>query len=104
MRQVRRPLGVATGMEAIEKLVDEIEVEAQKPGKAEVFTSLIGDMVMEGLKRLARVAYIRFASVYRDFADIDNFHKEIESLTLNREARTPSAQLPLMPEEAATYQ
>jgi len=94
----KRPLP----MEAIEKLVDEIEVEAQKLGKAEVFTSLIGDMVMEGLKRLDRVAYIRFASVYRDFADIDNFREEIESLMLNREARTPSAQLPLMPEEKPT--
>lgn len=94
----KRPLP----MEAIEKLVDEIELEAQKLGKAEIYTSLIGDMVMEGLKRLDRVAYIRFASVYRDFADIDNFREEIELLMLNREARAPSAQLPLMPEEKPT--
>ena len=94
----KRPLAV----ESIEKLVDEIELEVQKLSKAEVPTSLIGDMVMEGLKRLDRVAYIRFASVYRDFADIENFREELESLMLNREARSPSAQLPLMPEEKPT--
>ena len=94
----KRPLPV----ESIEKLADEIELDVQKLGKAEVPTSLIGDMVMEGLRRLDRVAYIRYASVYRDFADIDIFREEIESLLLNRESRSPSAQLPLMPEEKPT--
>jgi transcriptional repressor NrdR len=92
----------ALAVESVEKLVDEIEQELLKLSKAEVPTSLIGDMAMEGLKRLDRVAYIRFASVYRDFADIDNFREEIESLMLNRESRSPSAQLPLMPEEKPT--
>jgi hypothetical protein len=54
---------------------------------------------MEALKRLDRVAYIRYASIYRDFADIDNFREEIESLMNTRESRTPSAQLPLLPDE-----
>lgn len=94
----KRPLAV----EAQEKLVDEVEKEVQKLGKAEVPSSLIGDMVMEGLKGLDRVAYIRYASVYRDFADIDNFRQEIESLMQARQARTPTAQLPLMPEEKPT--
>ena len=94
----KRPLPV----ESIEKLVDEIELEVQRLGRAEVPTALIGDMVMEGLKTLDRVAYIRYASVYRDFADIDNFREEIESLLLNKESRSPSAQLPLMPEEKPT--
>ncbi len=94
----KRPLA----MELLEKLVDEAEGEVQKLGKAEIPTSLIGDMAMEGLKRLDRVAYIRYASVYRDFADIDNFRDEIESLILSRESRSPSAQLPLMPEEKPT--
>ena len=84
---------------AIEKLADEVELELQQLAKAEVPSSLIGEMVMEGLKRLDRVAYIRYASVYRDFADIDSFREEIESLMKNRESRSPSAQLPLMPEE-----
>ena len=84
---------------AIEKLADEVEGELQQLGKAEIPSSLIGEMVMEGLKRLDRVAYIRYASVYRDFADIDSFRDEIESLMKNRGSRSPSAQLPLMPEE-----
>jgi len=84
---------------ALDKLADEVEVELQQIGKAEVPSSLIGEMVMEGLKRLDRVAYIRYASVYRDFADIDSFREEIEWLMKNRESRSPSAQLPLMPEE-----
>lgn len=94
----KRPL--ATG--AIDKLVDEVEAEVQKLGKAEVPSSLIGEMVMEGLRRLDRVAYIRYASVYRDFADIDSFKEEIESLMKTRESRGPSGQLPLMPEEKPT--
>ena len=91
----KRPLK----LEAIDKAVDDIEQEVQKLGRAEVPSSLVGEMVMEELKRLDRVAYIRFASVYRDFADIDNFREEIESLMNARESRTPSAQLPLLPEE-----
>ena len=91
----KRPL--PTG--AIEKVVDDIEAELQKLGRAEVPTSLVGEMVMQRLRQLDRIAYIRFASVYRDFADIDNFREEIEALMAARESRTPSAQLPLIPEE-----
>ena len=94
----KRPL--PTG--AIEKLADDVDLELQKLGKAEVPSSLIGELVMEGLKKMDRVAYIRYASVYRDFADIDSFREEIESLMKNRESRLPSAQLPLMPEEKPT--
>ena len=91
----KRPLP----MGAIDKLVDEIEVEVQRLGKAEVPSSLLGEMVMDRLKGLDRVAYIRFASIYRDFADVENFREEIESLMAARESRTPSAQLPLLPDE-----
>ena len=91
----KRPLP----LEAIDKAVDDIEQEVQKLGRAEVPSSLVGEMVMEALKRLDRVAYIRYASIYRDFADIDNFREEIESLMNAREDRTSSAQLPLLPDE-----
>ncbi len=94
MACAKRPLP----MGAVEKIVEELETELQKLGRAEVPTSLIGDMVMDRLRKLDRVAYVRFASVYRDFADIENFRQEIETL-LARESRTPSAQLPLIPEE-----
>ena len=91
----KRPLPV----NAIDKLAGEVETEVQHLGRAEISSSLIGEMVMERLKALDRVAYIRFASVYRDFADIDNFRDEIESLMAARESRASSAQLPLLPGE-----
>jgi transcriptional repressor NrdR len=65
---------------AIEELADEIEAKLHLPGRPEVTVAAVGDLVMEGLKRLDHVAYIRFASVYRDFKDIDEFREEIETL------------------------
>ncbi len=91
----KRPLPIG----AIDKIVEEIETELQRLGRAEVPSSLIGELAMERLKKADRVAYIRYASVYRDFADIDNFREEIETLMASRENRSPSAQLPLLPEE-----
>ena len=91
----KRPLPV----NAIDKLTADVEAEVQHLGRAEISSSLIGEMVMDRLKALDRVAYIRFASVYRDFADIDNFRDEIESLMAARESRSTSAQLPLLPGE-----
>jgi transcriptional repressor NrdR len=65
--------------EKIEEMVDEIEAEMRKKS-AEVSSSEIGDMVMNKLESLDKVAYIRFASVYREFADIESFGKELEKL------------------------
>ncbi len=59
---------------------DEIEAELMALGRAEVPSSIIGDMVMEKLKKLDKIAYIRFASVYRDFTDIDALKSELETL------------------------
>ena len=92
---VKRPLPTGT----IEKLVDDIEAELQKLGRAEIPSSHIGGMVMERLRGLDRVAYIRFASVYRDFADIESFKEEVEALQEALEREIPGPQLPLMPEE-----
>ena len=78
----KRPL--ATG--AIDKVVAEIESTLQGLGKAEILSATIGEMVVQHLKRLDRVAYIRFASVYRDFADIETFREEVDSLLAAREA------------------
>ncbi|MSQ25734.1 MAG: transcriptional repressor NrdR [Dehalococcoidia bacterium] len=94
----KRPLP----MGAIEKIVEEIDAEVQSLGRAEVPSSMIGEMVMDRLKLLDRVAFIRYASVYRDFADIDNFREEIETLLAHKEGSSPSAQLPLLPEEKPT--
>ncbi len=49
-------------------------------GKAEVESRVVGEMVMERLRELDRVAYIRYASVYRDFEDLDTFAQEVEAL------------------------
>jgi len=91
----KRPL--PTG--AIDKLVDTIEAELYKAGKSEVSSSYIGDLVMEGLKKLDHIAYIRFASVYREFADIGDLKQEVDSLAIRREL-TPVNQLPLPSSEA----
>ncbi len=65
-------------MEAIEALVDEIEMELHALGKSEVDSQKIGQMVMERLRVLDDVAYVRFASVYRRFADLDSLAIEIQ--------------------------
>lgn len=88
----KRPLH--TG--AIDKLKGNIEDELYRMGKAEVPSFLIGDLVMEGLKNLDHIAYIRFASVYREFADIGALKQEIDNLAAG-EATTPANQLPLLP-------
>ena len=67
-------------MGSIDKLVQDIEATLADSGRAEMPSETIGEMVMESLKKLDRVAYIRYASVYRDFKDIESFKEEIESL------------------------
>lgn len=63
-----------------EQLVNEIEYELQNAMKNNVTTSEIGEMVMLKLKDRDEVAYVRFASVYREFKDVDTFLKEIKQL------------------------
>lgn len=65
--------------ENIEKMLGKIEEKLRKKGK-EIKTSIIGDLVSTELKKLDKVAYIRFASVYKDFAELDDFKKEIKEL------------------------
>jgi len=84
----KRPL--PTG--SIEKLVDDIEAALYHLGKVEVPSPVLGEMVMEKLKDLDHIAYIRFASVYRAFADISSLKKEIDNLIT-----TGPGQLPLIP-------
>ena len=67
---------------SIENLINEIEDEAAILGKEdhEIPAGIIGDLVLEKLKTLDRVAYIRFASVYRDFKDLEEFVREIHKM------------------------
>lgn len=64
----------------IEKLVDDIENILSVSGEREVESAALGNMVMERLKDLDEVAYVRFASVYRQFKDINSFMDELEKI------------------------
>jgi transcriptional repressor NrdR len=90
----KRPLPTGT----VEKIVDDIENGLFQTGKAEIPSTTIGEMVMEKLKNLDYIAYIRFASVYRDFTDITALKHAVDSLVETKPA-TPTSQLPLIPDE-----
>src|SRR5579875_707043 len=64
----------------IENAVEEIEQELYRLGKQEVPSSVIGELVMERLRTMDKIAYIRFASVYRSFADVQTMFEEIQNL------------------------
>ena len=64
----------------IEKMVDTIENEIKKSGKREISTVEIGERIMDLLKDVDEVAYIRFASVYKEFKDISSFEKELNKI------------------------
>ncbi len=66
--------------EKIEKMINEIEEQLRRKGKKEIRSSTIGELVMKKIKKLDNVAYIRFASVYRDFQDIKDFKNELKDL------------------------
>ncbi|HZU06563.1 MAG TPA: transcriptional regulator NrdR [Chloroflexota bacterium] len=66
--------------EAIERLVDEIEIELRRREGLEVPAAVVGELVMERLRVLDKVAYVRFASVYRAFADVSSFEEEVRKL------------------------
>ncbi|HBH32913.1 MAG TPA: transcriptional repressor NrdR, partial [Desulfofustis sp.] len=71
--------------DAIDQFVDEIEHQLQDSGTKEVFTSTIGEWVMERLSTVDEVAYVRFASVYRQFKDVNEFMDELKLLLDARE-------------------
>ncbi|MGI5988788.1 MAG: transcriptional regulator NrdR [Lachnospiraceae bacterium] len=62
------------------KLTDEVESELMAMDKQEIPSSVIGDLVMKKLKALNEVAYVRFASVYREFKDVESFMEEVSSM------------------------
>ena len=72
----KRPVSAADQ----DKLVDEVEGEVFNTLEQEVTSKYIGELVMKGLKRLDEVSYVRFASVYRQFKDINTFMEELKLL------------------------
>jgi len=95
----KRPLPTGT----VERLSNEVEAELRRMGRAEVPSTLIGEMVMDRLRSLDHIAYVRFASVYREFTDLETLRREVENLATGR-APAPANQLPLLPEETPTGQ
>lgn len=67
-------------IESLESLVEEIEKELQENYSGEIKSDILGELIMTKLKNLDEVAYVRFASVYKNFADVKSFIKEIEEL------------------------
>jgi len=72
----KRPVSPA----ALEAVADEVEQMLQESSEREIPTQTIGEVVIERLKDLDKVAYVRFASVYRQFEDVDQFMKELKGL------------------------
>jgi transcriptional repressor NrdR len=66
--------------ETIESLVDQVEIACRCREETEVTSNVIGEMVMDKLRALDKVAYIRFASVYRAFTDLQSFQEELQAL------------------------
>jgi len=102
--------------EALEEAVSRITHKVRLQGEREVSSRVIGEFVMDELRQLDEVAYVRFASVYRQFQDVEAFHEEIQRLRSQRAAeagregkrgskREPARetnrdQLPLLPADA----
>jgi transcriptional repressor NrdR len=72
----KRPIGITN----LEKIVSRIEYKVTEGGEKEVKSTEIGQMVMDELRKLDEVAYVRFASVYREFKDINEFMDELKDL------------------------
>ena len=79
----KRPISTTT----IESVTDRIEKRIQDMGETEIVSTAVGEEVMKELSQLDQVAYVRFASVYREFKDIDQFMDEIKSLAQQRRER-----------------
>ena len=88
----KRPVSIA----AIEQVADRVEQSLQERGDKEIPSSVIGEAIMRELHKLDKVAYVRFASVYRSFKDVGEFMRELEDLIKERRggdtrpARRPS--------------
>jgi len=78
----KRPVSMAT----VDQLVDDLERELQEVGEKEIPSTYIGERVMERLRSVDGVAYVRFASVYRSFRDVNEFLDELKYLLQRRES------------------
>jgi transcriptional repressor NrdR len=80
----KRPISTAQ----LEKIVDEVEKQVQDTAERELATTEIGKIIMQKLKELDKVAYVRFASVYLEFEDVSEFMSELKFLVKARDRQT----------------
>ena len=85
--------------ESIEELISRIIRKVQKLGEREIQSRTLGEIVMLELREIDEIAFVRYASVYRRFQDIEEFEKEIESLRDTPSAADSRSQISIFPEE-----
>ena len=81
----------SVGVQAVDDVVSEIEVKLHERADKEIPSTELGDLVMEHLQKLDQVAYVRFASVYRQFKDINQFMDEVKGLLKDDKAKPAGA-------------
>ncbi len=79
----KRPVSI----EQINAVIAKLEAKVHNASNAEIASKALGEEVIRQIKRLDKVAYVRFASVYREFADVSDFKKEIQELVKNEKKR-----------------
>lgn len=84
----KRPVSLSK----IDKLVEDIKKEIYNSLEQEISSKRIGEMVMDGLRGIDEVAYVRYASVYRQFTDISSFMRELEALMQHKDNKTDEKQ------------
>ncbi|MEE8428209.1 MAG: transcriptional regulator NrdR [Gammaproteobacteria bacterium] len=85
--------------ENVEAAIQRIENRLSASGEREISTRQLGDWVMDELRDLDQVAYVRFASVYRSFQDVNAFREEIDRLERTPTLEQKQQQMPLLPDE-----
>ncbi len=85
--------------EEIERLIERVTHKLQSVGEREVQSGFIGDLVIEELRELDEIAYVRFASIYRSFQDVTEFQDEIHRLKLLSKLAVDRDQLSLLPDD-----
>ena len=88
--------------ESIEELISRISRKVQKLGEREIQSRILGEIVMLELREIDEIAFVRYASVYRRFQDIEEFEKEIESLRDTPSAADSRSQISIFQDEEAS--
>jgi len=91
----KRPISI----EVIEEMISRIVMKVQKLGEREIPSRELGEIVMQELREIDEIAFVRYASVYRRFQDVEEFEKEIESLRDTPSATDTRSQISIFPEE-----